>query len=75
MTKLQGIRPWVCACLGFCGVGLSALAFAQTQVNVVGLFSGKAVLMINGGTPQTLSAGQTKNGVKLIAADSQKPPW
>ena len=72
MTKLQGIRPWVCACLGVCGVGLSALAFAQTQVNVVGLFSGKAVLMINGGTPQTLSAGQTKNGVKLIAADSQK---
>lgn len=46
-------------------------AYADTQVNVVGLFSGKAVLMINGGAPQTLSVGQTKSGVKLVAADSQ----
>jgi aspartyl protease family protein len=45
--------------------------YADTQVNVVGLFSGKAVLMINGSAPQTLSVGQTKAGVKLIAADSQ----
>lgn len=45
--------------------------FANTQVNVVGLFSNKAVVTINGGTPQSLSAGQTKNGVKLISADSE----
>lgn len=43
---------------------------AETQVNVVGLFSGKAVIMINGGKPQTLSVGQTSDGVKLLAADS-----
>jgi aspartyl protease family protein len=46
-------------------------AYADTQVNVVGLYSGKAVLMINGGAPQTLAVGQTKSGVKLVAADSQ----
>lgn len=43
---------------------------ADTQVNIVGLFSNKAVLIINGGKPKTLSVGQTSDGVKLIAADS-----
>ncbi|MES2636712.1 MAG: TIGR02281 family clan AA aspartic protease [Pseudomonadota bacterium] len=45
--------------------------WANTQVNVVGLFSNKAVVTINGGSPQSLSAGQTKSGVKLISADSE----
>lgn len=49
---------------------LSHSANADTRVNIVGLFSNKAVLMINGGKPQTLSIGQTVDGVKLIAADS-----
>lgn len=44
---------------------------ADTQVNIVGLFSNKAVLIINGDKPKTLSVGQTSNGVKLLAADSQ----
>lgn len=46
-------------------------ALADTQVNIVGLFSHKAVVMINGGKPTTLSVGQTRDGVKLVAADSQ----
>lgn len=45
-------------------------ALAATQINVVGLFSNKAIITINGSRPVTLSAGQTKDGVKLIAADS-----
>ncbi len=45
-------------------------AMAGTQVNVVGLFNNKALLMINGSGPHSLRAGQTKNGVKLLAADS-----
>lgn len=46
---------------------------AVTQVNVVGLFNGKAVLVINGGKPKTLSVGQSsEEGVKLISADSIK---
>lgn len=53
-------------------LGAVGLAVADTQVNVVGLFNGKALVTINGSTPQTLSVGQTKNGVKLIAADSQQ---
>lgn len=46
---------------------------ADTQVNVVGLFNGKAVLVINNGKPQTLSVGQSSaEGVKLLGADSGK---
>ncbi|PKO24636.1 MAG: TIGR02281 family clan AA aspartic protease, partial [Betaproteobacteria bacterium HGW-Betaproteobacteria-8] len=57
-------------------VTLLALAFntahADTQVNVVGLFTGKAVLVINNGKPKTLSVGQASaEGVKLISANSQ----
>ena len=50
---------------------LAAPALAATQLNVVGLFSNKAVVAINGSAPQTISAGQTKSGVKLISADSE----
>lgn len=48
----------------------SGFALADTQVNIVGLFSNKAVVMINGGKPKTLSVGQSSEGVKLLAADS-----
>lgn len=51
---------------------MPTLALAETQVNVVGLFHGKAVLVINNGTPKTLSVGQTSAGVKLIEASSSK---
>jgi len=69
MLRVKLYRYWllaltVSACL------LSHSANADTRVNIVGLFSNKAVLMINGGKPQTLSIGQTVDGVKLIAADS-----
>jgi len=49
----------------------SPAAFA-TDVNVIGLFSGKAVVVINRGAPRTLRAGDTTaEGVKLISADSK----
>lgn len=52
---------------------LSNAVFAsETQVSVAGLFSGKAILVINGGKPKTLSVGQSVDGVKLVAADSEK---
>ena len=44
---------------------------AATNVDVVGLFPNKAVVVINGGKPRTLSVGQTTaEGVRLISADS-----
>jgi len=50
----------------------SAHSFADTSINVVGLFSSKAVVIINAGKPQTLAVGQTAQGVKLVSADSEK---
>ena len=32
----------------------ASLAFAETRLNVVGLFSGKALVSINGGVPQSI---------------------
>ena len=52
------------------GLLVSANGIAETQVNIVGLFSHKAVVIINGGKPKTLSVGQQSEGVKLLAADS-----
>ena len=51
-------------------LGLAMHASADTKVNVVGLFSNKALLMINGSGPHSMQAGQTKHGVKLITANS-----
>lgn len=40
------------------------------DVNVIGLFPGKAVVVINRGAPRTLSAGQTVEGVTLVSTDA-----
>lgn len=50
---------------------LSLQVLAETRLNVVGLFNNKALVSINGGAPRSISAGQTIDGVKLIAADSE----
>jgi aspartyl protease family protein len=43
-----------------------------TDVTVVGLFSNKAVVTINRGSPRTLSVGQTTaEGVKLVSVDAK----
>ena len=57
-------------CIGLIAV-FALPALAATQLNVVGLFSNKVVVAINGSAPQILSAGQTKMGVKLLLADSE----
>ena len=49
----------------------SADVFA-TEVALAGLFGQKAVLVINGGAPQTLSVGQkTDEGVRLLAVEGE----
>jgi aspartyl protease family protein len=56
---------FVCLCI-------ATQVWATIRVNVVGLFNNKAVVMINGSGPYSLVAGQTKNGVKLLSADSNE---
>lgn len=55
----------------FSNIFIISHAFADTQVNVVGLFSNKAVVIINGAKPKTLTVGQSVDGVKLLSANSQ----
>jgi aspartyl protease family protein len=55
-------------------IAAAAAAFpaGATDVTVVGLFSGKAVVTINRGQPRILAVGQaTPEGVKLIAVDAK----
>ena len=49
---------------------LLAVPAHAINVNVIGLTTGKAVLVIDGDRPRTLSIGQTSAGVKLISADT-----
>jgi aspartyl protease family protein len=53
-------------------VFLASAAAHAVDINVVALTAGKAVVVINGGKPQTLTVGQsTPEGVKLVAASSE----
>lgn len=66
MGILRGLGHCISAAL------LAAAPAFATEVNVIGLFPGKAVVVIDRGTPRTLSAGQrTAEGVLLVAADSR----
>jgi aspartyl protease family protein len=49
---------------------LGCTAAWAASVSVVGLFKDKAIVIIDGGKPRTLSIGQSAQGVKLVAADS-----
>lgn len=66
ILPLKRVLATLCAAI----ILLPLATVAATQVNIVGLFSNKAVLIINGGKPKTLSVGQSSQGVKLLAADS-----
>lgn len=53
-------------------MALTPSAFAATDVSVIGLFPGKAVLQVNGGKPCTLRPGEaTPEGVKLIRLEDE----
>src|SRR5258706_932278 len=56
------LRPLLAVTAAFATVA------SATDVNVIGLFPGKAVVTINRGAPRTLSIGEaTAEGVKLIS--------
>lgn len=50
--------------------GLACTSASATSVSVMGLFKDKAIVSIDGSKPRTLSVGQTVQGVRLLAADS-----
>jgi aspartyl protease family protein len=57
--------------LGLAILFCTASSAHATEVNVVGLFNGKAMVSINGGKHRVMAAGETSpEGVKLISSDS-----
>ena len=51
---------------------LSAGLAGAAEINVIGLFPGKAVVVIDGGSPRVLSVGQkTAEGVTLLSTDRE----
>jgi aspartyl protease family protein len=52
----------------FC-CGILAIPAWAADVGLVGLFPGKAVLVIDGGTPRTVRVGASIDGVRLVAVD------
>ncbi|MFT6393577.1 MAG: hypothetical protein ACJARW_000057 [Methylophilaceae bacterium] len=44
-------------------------------MNVVGLFSNKAIVMVNEKGPYSLTAGQTKQGLSYSQLIAVKPLW
>jgi aspartyl protease family protein len=69
ITRAIGSRCASLAALVF----LFAPVFAHAaDIAVTALFSGKAVVVVNGGKPRTLAAGQVSpEGVKLVSANSE----
>jgi aspartyl protease family protein len=56
----------------FALLAAAAAPAGATDVNVIGLFPGKAVVVIDRGAPRTLAVGQrTAEGVVLLSADSR----
>ena len=57
----SSLTALLCAC--------AALPAWAVDVGVVGLFPGKAVLVIDGGAPRTVPVGANVGGVRLLAVD------
>ena len=66
MMEIERIRTLV----GAFTLIFSSLAGA-VDVNIVGLFAGKALLEINKAPARMVSVGQKINGVKLLEANSE----
>ena len=64
-------RPLHLKALWLAAILLLASTAHANDISVAALFPGKAVLVINGGAPRTVSVGQsTPEGIRLISANS-----
>lgn len=59
-------------CAAWVALTVAQPVHAQTDVSVVALFTDRAMVSINGGKPRMMKTGESVDGVRLIAADSQR---
>lgn len=74
MRRKDGMDGWKAASVGVlaAAAGLGAGAAYAADVAVAGLFAGRAVLVVDGGAPQTVKVGaRTREGIVLRAATSE----
>ncbi len=74
MRRKDGMDGWKAASVGVLVIaaGLGAGAAYAADVAVAGLFAGRAVLVVDGGAPQTVKVGaRTREGIVLRAATSE----
>ena len=72
MNNNKKSRTGIAALVIAVAAALLPLGSEATEVNVVGLFPGKAIVSINGGAPRTLSVGQkTAEGVTLVSSGGE----
>jgi aspartyl protease family protein len=64
-------RLWNCSSAALLCLLGGASAHAA-DVSVVGLFPGKAVLVVGGGNPRTVAVGKTIDGVKLVGIEDDR---
>ena len=63
------MKPALLAVLLACG--LAPMAMAQT-VGLSGMMGGKALLIVDGGAPKTVAAGETFKGVKVVSTQGDQ---
>lgn len=61
---------WVYILSGLAGLLAAASVAHATDIEVAGLFNGKAMVSINGSPAKVMAAGQTLQNVKLVSATS-----
>lgn len=70
---LTGVRLFIKAILMVLASATAGVGAHAADINLIGIFGGKATLMVNGGKPRTLAAGEmTPEKIRLlsVAADS-----
>lgn len=71
-ARFMSVFPAAAAVLAMSlSLGAAGDAFA-TEVALAGAFAGKAVLVVDGGSPRTVSAGGSVAGVKLLAVEGDR---
>jgi aspartyl protease family protein len=71
-TKVRRTTAAIALCAAWAALSVAPAARAQTDVSIVALFTDRAMVSINGGKPRLMKAGETMDGVRLVAADSQR---
>lgn len=68
MTQVRSMKQsWACMALACAGLIGAALPASAQSVAMTGSMGSKALLVIDGGAPKALAAGESHRGVKVVA--------